>query len=514
MNLLLMQILLKPGIARNKIVIATIVVILFVLVGWSFKSPVSIYLIGDSTMADKPIIDNPERGWGQMFPLFFDENTTVENRARNGRSTKSFIDEGRWADVDEKLKPGDYVFIQFGHNDEKIADTTRYAAPHTTFKNNLIYMVNQSREKGAIPVLLTPVQRRKFDDAGRLVDTHGDYPAVVREVAMEKRVSLIDLTKESTELFDRLGPENTKSMFMWIPSGVFASLPDGKEDNTHFTEFGAIEIARLVSDALKRSTMSLSTHLRPFTGDSLLGLNKIVALDYFYNREWKEVGTKKVQFHYVWEDTANSGFSQLGKVIADLGAYTSKLQSAPNLLSLSKYSVYIIVDPDTPSETEQPNFIDDSSATQIAEWVIQGGVLVLMGNDKGNAEFDHLNRLAERFGIHFNEDSYHRVVGQDFDAGKFANLPNHPIFTGVKQIYLKEISSFSIETPAVALLTEHGKTFMATARFGKGTVFAVGDPWLYNEYIDSRKLPASFENTKAGQGLFRWLLEQASPTMH
>ena len=130
-----------------------------------------------------------------------------------------------------------------------------------------------------------------------------------------------------------------------------------------------------------------------------------------------------------------------------------------------------------------------------------------MGNDKGNSEFEHLNNLAVRFGIYFNEDSHHRVVGNDFDAGKFSDLPRHPIFSGVKQIYLKEISSLEVAKPAESILTQLGITFMASARVGRGLVFAVGDPWLYNEYIDSRRLPREFENTKAGENLFRWLLD-------
>ncbi len=151
---------------------------------------VKVYLVGDSTMADKPLANNPERGWGQLFPAYFNDKVLIENHAVNGRSTKSFIDQGRWKAVYNKLHKGDYVFIQFGHNDEKIKDTSRYTDPHTTFKTNLKMFVEESKEKGAIPILLTPVNRRKFDKSGRLVDTHGDYTQCSKRSCKGNKYSL------------------------------------------------------------------------------------------------------------------------------------------------------------------------------------------------------------------------------------------------------------------------------------------------------------------------------------
>ena len=231
-----------------------------------------------------------------------------------------------------------------------------------------------------------------------------------------------------------------------------------------------------------------------------------VTLDCYYNCEWKEIGGRKVQYHYIWEDTANSGFSKLAGIIKGLGANVDELLAPPTLQLLASSSIYVIVDPDTPSESQHPNYIDSAAIKAITSFVNAGGRLVLMGNDKGNAEFEHLNRLADHFGIHFNEDSYHKVIGNDFDAGKFSDLPEHPIFYGVKQIYLKEICSLEVTDPGKPLLKQGGVVFMASSHFGKGTVFAVGDPWLYNEYIDAGKLPPQYENAKAGENLFRWLL--------
>ena len=237
---------------------------------------------------------------------------------------------------------------------------------------------------------------------------------------------------------------------------------------------------------------------------------KVVGLDYFFNHEFiKDKNGKEVQYHYIWEDTANSGYSELGDVIKGLGAKLGELHEAPTIKNLEDFSIYIIVDPDTPLETKHPNYIDSKSITNIVKWVKAGGVLVLFGNDKGNCEFEHLNMLAGKFGIHFNEDSRNDVIGKNYDMGKFDNLPSIPLFSGVKKIYLKEISTLKISKPAKPVLIDKGDVIMASAKAGKGFVFAVGDPWIYNEYIDHRKLPADFHNKKAGENLFSWLLSKA-----
>jgi lysophospholipase L1-like esterase len=471
-----------------------------------------VFLIGDSTMADKPPIGNPERGWGQVFPLFFKEGVSIENHARNGRSTKSFLAEGRWQAVYERLQPGDYVFIQFGHNDAKKEDSTRYAEAHTDYRSNLLRFINDTRSKGAVPVLVTPVCRRRFDDKGRFYDTHGDYPAVVSELASEQAVPLIDLHKKSMKLLEKLGAEESKKLFLWVKPGLFTAARDGKQDNTHFNEFGALDIAALVAGGLEELNLPLSKLLRPVDVKSMVGLGKTVCLDNFYNNEWrKDANGIPVRYHYVWEDTTNSGFSVLGSIITKLGASIDTLCEAPTAETLSRASIYVIVDPDTPKETEHPNYVAPPAIDAIAGWVRSGGVLILMENDKGNAEFERFNQLAARFGIHFNEDSRNRVTGDAYDMGKFDTFPDHPLFKGVRQIYMKEISTLRVQEPATALLSDHGDVIIAFASVGKGAVLAVGDPWLYNEYITHRKLPAAFENDKAAENLFRWLLEKAQP---
>ncbi len=238
---------------------------------------------------------------------------------------------------------------------------------------------------------------------------------------------------------------------------------------------------------------------------------KVVALDYFFNHEMKKNAEgKEYQYHYVWEDKENSGFSDLGALIESLGAALYKIPKAPMFAELKNVSIYIIVDPDTPQESPNPNYISDSSIVEIVTWVKQGGVLMLMANDIDNCEFEHLNRLSEKFGIHFNEVSRNKVFGTNYDMGRFDKFPNHPIFKNITNIYLKEISTLTLKAPAKPILVDYNDVVMAGSKFGKGFVFAVGDPWLYNEYFDHKKLPEDFQNFEAAKNLFQWLLNKAT----
>lgn len=224
--------------------------------------PVRIFMIGDSTMADKPLADNPERGWGQLFPQFMNNDVTVKNYAVNGRSSKSFIREGRWDTVMKYLKKDDWVFIQFGHNDAKVEDTNRYAAPRTAYRDNLARFVNEARTRGANPVLITPVMRRKFDEQGKFIDTHGEYPDIVRSLAADMKVPLIDLHRSSQALIESHGVEGSKKLFLWIDPRHFKTAPEGRKDDTHFSEYGASTMAALVSSELRDKKLAVASYLK------------------------------------------------------------------------------------------------------------------------------------------------------------------------------------------------------------------------------------------------------------
>jgi lysophospholipase L1-like esterase len=217
-----------------------------------FAQKVTIYGIGDSTMADKvKPNENPEHGWLQVFPAFLTNDAKVINKAVNGRSTKSFIQEKRWDSIYKVLKPGDYVFIQFGHNDGKVTDSIRYTNPHTAYRYNLIRFVNETREKGAIPILFSSVTRRNFNEQGVLVSTHVEYTQEARMVAKEYNVQFIDLEYLSEILELSYGPEKSKELHLHFKPGEVPYYPEGKTDNTHYSIKGATEISKIVARQIR-----------------------------------------------------------------------------------------------------------------------------------------------------------------------------------------------------------------------------------------------------------------------
>jgi lysophospholipase L1-like esterase len=221
---------------------------------------ITVYLIGDSTMADKEVTAYPETGWGMPFHYFFDSTVVVDNRAKNGRSTRTFIEEGRWKPVVENLKEGDYVLIQFGHNDE-VPTKKSYTTPEQ-FTTNLEKFVSESRSKNAIPVLITPVARRKFDSSGKIEETHAVYTQLVKDVAAKYKVPLIDLDQKSQELVQQFGPEASKYLYNYLSPGENPHYPAGRKDDTHFSELGARKMAEIVLYEIKSLNLGLANHIR------------------------------------------------------------------------------------------------------------------------------------------------------------------------------------------------------------------------------------------------------------
>jgi len=226
------------------------------------KAPVTIFLAGDSTMAKKLSEKRPETGWGEMLVQHFkNDGVIIDNRAQNGRSTKTFISEGRWQAIVDALKKGDYVFIQFGHNDESKEKGERYTPP-ADYRKNLSRFVDEVRAKGGSPVLFTPVMRRKFDKDGKFVDTHGEYPDIVRGVARDRHVPLIDMHRKSEALIVRYGPEDSRKLFLQLKPGENVNYPRGIEDNTHFNPLGAEEMAKLAVAGIKEDKLKLAKFLK------------------------------------------------------------------------------------------------------------------------------------------------------------------------------------------------------------------------------------------------------------
>lgn len=229
----------------------------------------------------------------------------------------------------------------------------------------------------------------------------------------------------------------------------------------------------------------------------------VVGLDNWFNKETNaKTGSP---FHYLWTDTAFSGYSRWGKIFTARGAKLTTL-GRPDANVLSKTDVYVIVDPDTTTETPAPNYLLPEDINAIKKWVENGGVLAILANDAPNCEFTHLNKLMTEFGMTFNHVTLHPVTGTNFEMGACTNLPSHPLFKGVKKIYIKEVSDINLSGTAKAILTEKEKVLIAENKFGKGYVFAIGDPWIYNEYMDHDRLPESFENHKAAENLTDLLL--------
>lgn len=234
-----------------------------------------------------------------------------------------------------------------------------------------------------------------------------------------------------------------------------------------------------------------------------------VVLDGYFNNEWRKNGYGiNVRRHYTWDDTENGGFSLLGDIFKSYGTTLANLQTAPTPAILKGTSVYLMVDPDGLKDNKNPNYMDEKSATIIADWVKQGGVLLLLTNDTANCDLQHFNLLSEKFGIHFSDKSSNMVKNNEFETGAVYNNATNTVFSRTKKMYLKEISVLDVKAPAKILLSQGENNIMATAKYGKGSVFAVGDPWLYNEYLDGRKIPAEYENFSAANELVIWLLKQ------
>ncbi|MHA8052071.1 glycoside hydrolase family 88/105 protein [Aquirufa sp. OSTEICH-129A] len=239
-----------------------------------------------------------------------------------------------------------------------------------------------------------------------------------------------------------------------------------------------------------------------------IGKGKKVVLDYYFNHEFRKNKQGNMErFHYTWEDRKDSGFQLLGVQIEQLGATLDSLAQAPTSKNLAGASVYIIVDPDSQKETAKPNYMRVQDADEIEKWVKAGGTLILLANDTTNCEIPKFNTLAKRFGMEFMGPNLNMVQGKNWHQGTLNISSNNLIFKGLKKIYIKEISTIKLSGTAKSLEDLNGHCVMAMAKVGKGRVFALGDPWIYNEYTNNRRIPLEYENFPAAKKLMEWALK-------
>jgi unsaturated rhamnogalacturonyl hydrolase len=353
-----------------------------------------------------------------------------------------------------------------------------------------------------------------------LVDVLGYFPAdhpgrsILRESLKKLVVTIQKVQDKKTGVWS---DASAGFMFIYILARAVREgyLPPDLAASVLLTArqgYGAtlLKLPQMGGDATGTGIFLLACNEMDQVATGMAGKGKTVVLDYYFNNErHKDITGASVRFHYTWEDCANSGFSQWGQLFRQYGMHTDSLVTAPTAASLAKASAYIIVDPDDEREVPAPHYPTPNDMECIYDWVKGGGVLVLMSNDSANSEFTHFNKLAERFGIHFNWDCYHKVTGNKFDMGAFFLPPGDAIFATTKKIYIKELSTLRLSGPARPSFIDHDRVIMAIAKIGKGAVFAVGDPWFYNEYTDGRKLPADFENYNAARDLVQWIIVQS-----
>lgn len=246
---------------KNQYTVSFLAVVMISILSFRTPEKVNIWIIGDSTAANKKAEVAPETGWAMVLQEFFNGEVKVHNPALNGRSSKSFMSEGSWKSVFDSLKRNDYVIIQFGHNDEK-PDSVRHTDPFTTYKMTLKLYVSESRSKGAVPIICSPIVRRHFDSAGNLKNTHGNYINAAREIASETNTLFIDMEAKTRILVTGLGPEKSKSLFLFCKPGEYINRPNGVQDSTHLNSYGAHQIAGLFVDGLKELKVPMVSFLK------------------------------------------------------------------------------------------------------------------------------------------------------------------------------------------------------------------------------------------------------------
>lgn len=259
-----------------------------------------------------------------------------------------------------------------------------------------------------------------------------------------------------------------------------------------------------LSSSLKSSAMQSA----PALPANAVHVDRVIVDAWFNSQQRQNAAGRNEYFHYKWNDQSDSGFSIFGQMFLADGATLETLYQAPTTDRLDTAQIYIIVSPDNPAKNPHPHYVQPNDADQVVAWVKQGGVLVLMENDPANADINHLNLIGDRFGIHFDEVLKHHVIGNQVAPGYIPVSAGGLVFQHSHTLYMKDTCGMSVKYPASSLLEDKAGIVMAIAKYGKGTVFAVVDPWLYNEYTDPLKNLPQQDNYEAGKEFVHWLLKQ------
>ena len=308
--------------------------------------------------------------------------------------------------------------------------------------------------------------------------------------------------------------QNNANGSLTISDTVSGTSLGGKANNDGSYSY-YISVPRISNDPRGVGTFLMVSSEMELAPAALTGKNASVMMDAWFNSQQRtNAAGQKEYFHYKWDDQSNSGFYFLGHIFRSYGVTTETLYSAPTLQDLKDAQMYMIVSPDIPLKNPNPHYVQPQDAANVAEWVKQGGILIMMENDGPNADIDHLDLLADKFGIHFNKDLVHHVVGNDIQAGRVAVSGDSPVVPGSHIFYMKDTCTISVRKPAFTLLQNDGTIMMAGAKYGKGTVFAVVDPWVYNEYVDghNHNLPSEYDNFTGAKEMVQWFIEQLPGT--
>ncbi|MDE1161892.1 MAG: hypothetical protein PW792_08085 [Acidobacteriaceae bacterium] len=391
------------------------------------------------------------------------------------------------------------------------------AAWHETADGRYFKAVQDAVERGQAPLEAAVVvdevlATKKYNDA--LAELQKQPKPMVKMSADAHMAHLVDLLertpedaaarKELNDLAKTADPLDALRVYALAKGARLGFLPASDEAR-------AVKLWAKVPMSAPASARLLAATEIAQSETALSARGKRVAVDAWFNSQTRTgLDGKTELFHYKWDDQRNSGFSFFGRAFQREGAKLETIAAAPTAANLKGVSVYVIASPDIPSKNPNPHYMDKSSGDAIEAWVKAGGVLLLMQNDKTNAEFEKFNTLADRFGVHFNPVLRNTVEGHHYEQGR-VEIPagTGGIFPAAIQAYMKEICTIAPSGPGKAVLTDKGDVLMAVAHVGKGTVYAVVDPWLYNEYTDGQKLPPEYPNFTAAKDLAKWALEQA-----